>query len=114
MNTTRVIMRELSTYPSEVLSWGFSQFGILQGDTGITFHVQGYKFNGWVKIVYDEGNDLFNIIFLSNGDVTVCERKGICLDDLVKTIDEYVEKTSDYSERINEQYRVIVLKPVEP
>ena len=114
MNTTRVIMRELSTYPSEVLSWGFSQFGILQEDTGITFHVQDYKFNGWVKIVYDEGNDLFNIIFLSNGDVTVCERKGICLDDLVKTIDEYVEKTSDYSERINEQYRVIVLKPVEP
>ena len=114
MNTTRVIMRELSTYPSEVLSWGFSQFGILQEDTGITFHVQGYKFNGWVKIVYDEGNDLFNIIFLSNGDVTVCERKGICLDDLVKTIDEFVEKTSDYSERINEQYRVIVLKPVEP
>lgn len=106
-------MRELSTYPSEVLSWGFSQFKILQGDTGITFHVQGYKFNGWVKIIYDEGADLFNIIFLSNEDVTVCVRKGICLDDLVKTIDEYVEKTSDYCERINEQYRVIVLKPVE-
>ena len=103
---------ELSAYPSVVLSWGFSQFGILQGDTGITFHVQGYKFNGWVKIVYDEGRDLFNIIFLSNENVTVCERKGICIEDLVKTIDDYVEKTSDYSERINEQYRVVVLKPV--
>ncbi len=112
MNTTRVIMRELSTYPSEVLSWGFSQFRILQGDTGITFHVQGYKFNGWVKILYDEGADLFNIIFLSNEDVTVCERKGICLDDLVKTIDEYVEKTDDYDERIREQYNVVVLNQV--
>ena len=88
MNTTRVIMRELSTYPSEVLSWGFSQF------------------------IYDEGADLFNIIFLSNEDVTVCERKGICLDDLVKTIDEYVEKTDDYDERIREQYNVVVLNQV--
>lgn len=112
MNTTRVIMRELSMYPSEVLSWGFCQFRILQGDTGITFHVQGYKFNGWVKIIYDEGADLFNIIFLSNEDVNVCEREGICLDDLVKTIDEYVEKTSDYIDRIKEQYRAVVLKPV--
>lgn len=109
MNTTIVIMRELSVYPSEVLSWGFSQFGILQGDTGIAFHVQGYKFNGWVKVVYDEGTDLFNIIFLSNEDVTVCVRKGICLDDLVKTIDEYVEKTPDYNQKLEKLYSGVVL-----
>ena len=30
-----------------------------------------------------------------------------------RTIDEYVEKTSDYSERIKEQYRVVVLNLVE-
>ena len=112
MNTTRVIMRELSAHPSEVLSWGLSQFRILQGDTGIIFHVQGYKFNGWVKVVYDEGADLFNIIFLSNDSKTIEEKKGIYLDELVNTIDEYVEKTSDYNERIQNQYRVVVLSQV--
>ena len=105
-------MRELSAYPSEVLSWGFRQFRIIQGDTGIIFHVQGYKFNGWVKVVYDEGADLFNIIFLSNEGKTIEEKKGIYLDELVNTIDEYVEKTSDYNERIQNQYRVVVLSQV--
>ncbi len=110
MNTTRVIMRELSTYPSEVLSWGFSQFGILQGDTGITFHVQGYKFNGWVNIFYDEGADLFNVSYLSNLGKTVKEQKGIYFDELVHTIDEEVEKTQDYNQRVMQQYGVVVLR----
>jgi len=102
-------MRELSTYPSEVLSWGFNQFKILQGDTGIIFHVQGYKFNGWVKIVYDEGADLFNIFYIDNKGVTQKIQKGIYFDELVNTIDEEVEKTKNYNQRIMQDYSVVVL-----
>jgi hypothetical protein len=113
MDSIKTIMMTLSTYPSVVLSWGFSQFGILKEDTGIIFHVQGYKFNGWVKVIYDEGADLFNVVFQSNEGEIIQEKKGIYLDGLVNTIDEYVEKTDDYNERIKEQYWVVVLKPVE-
>lgn len=103
---------ELSAYPSVILSWGFSQFGVLKEDTGIIFHVQGYKFNGWVKVIYDDGADLFNIVFQSNEGETIQEQRGIYLDGLVNTIDEYVEKTDDYDERIREQYNVVVLNQV--
>jgi hypothetical protein len=91
------------------MSWGVSKFGALQGDTGIIFHVQGYKFNGWCKIVYDEGADLFNVSYLSNQGKIVNEQKGIYFDELVRTIDEEVEKTPDYNQRVMQQYSVVVL-----
>ena len=99
---------ELSAYPSVVLSWEFSQFGILKEDTGIIFHVQGYKFNGWVKVIYDDGADLFNVVFQSNEGETIQEKRGIYLDGLVDVIDRYVEKTDDYENRVKEEYSLIM------
>ena len=109
MKMALYIMSIFSTQPNVVMSWGVCKFRALQGNTGITFHVQGYKFNGWVKIVYDEGADLFNVFYLSNLGKTVKEQKGIYFDELVNTIDEYVEKTPDYNQRVMQQYGVVVL-----
>lgn len=109
MKMALYIMSIFSTQPSVVMSWGVCKFRALKGDSGITFHVQGYKFNGWVKIVYDEGADLFNVSYLSNQGKIVKEQTGIYFDELINTIDDYVEKTPDYNQRVMQQYSVVVL-----
>ncbi len=101
------IMSIFSTQSMVVCSWGVCKFKALKGDSDIIFHVKGYKFNGWIKVLYDEGADLFNIIYLSNEAEAFNEQKGIYFDELVNTIDDYVEKTLDYDEIIKQQYRVV-------
>ena len=98
------IMRILSCKPNVVMSWGVCKFRALQGDEGVMFHVQGFKFNGWVKIVYDEGADLFNIFYINNNGETQKIQKGIYFDELVDTIDREVEKVENYNQRVKELY----------
>lgn len=114
MKMALYILSIFSTQPYVVMSWGVCKFAALQGDSVIIFHVQGYKFNGWVKVLYDEGSDLFNIIYLSNKGDTVNEQKGIYFDELVNTIDNYVEKTQDYNKRVRKEYNIreVVLNQV--
>ena len=98
------IMRILSCKPNVVMSWGVCKFRALQGDEGVMFHVQGFKFNGWVKCVYDLGADLFNIFYIDNKGETQKIQKGIYFDELVDTIDLEVEKVANYNQRVKELY----------
>lgn len=98
------IMQVLSSKPNVVMSWGVCKFRALQGDEGVMFHVQGFKFNGWVKCVYDLTEDLFNLFYIDNKGETQKIQKGIYVDMLVDTIDNSVEKTSDYDKRVKELY----------
>lgn len=98
------IMRILSCKPNVVMSWGICKFRALQGDEGVMFHVQGFKFNGWVKCVYDLGADLFNIFYIDNKGETQKIQKGIYFDELVDTIDREVEKVANYNQRVKELY----------
>jgi len=98
------IMRILSCKPNVVMSWGVCKFRALQGDEGVMFHVQGFKFNGWVKCVYDLGADLFNIFYIDNKGETQKIQKGIYFDELVDTIDREVEKVENYNQRVKELY----------
>lgn len=98
------IMRILSYKPNVVMSWGVCKFRALQGDEGVMFHVQGFKFNGWVKCVYDLGADLFNIFYIDNKGETQKIQKGIYFDELVDTIDNEVEKVENYNQRVKELY----------
>ena len=98
------IMQILSTKPNVVMSWGVSQLRVLQGDEGVMFHVQGFKFNGWVKCVYDLGEDLFNLFYIDNEGETKKIQKGIYFDELVDTIDREVEKVENYNQRVKELY----------
>ena len=98
------IMRILSCKPNVVMSWGVCKFRALQGDEGVMFHVQGFKFNGWVKCVYDLGADLFNIFYIDNKGETQKMQKGIYFDELVDTIDREVEKVENYNQRVKELY----------
>ena len=98
------IMQILSTKPNVVMSWGVCKFRALQGDEGVMFHVQGFKFNGWVKCVYDLGADLFNIFYIDNKGETQKIQKGVFFDELVDTIDREVEKVENYNQRVKELY----------
>ena len=84
-----------------VLSWGFHNPRAIEN--GLLFKVQGFKFRGTVKVEYDEGTDLFNLTFFK-GKKAVKAVKGVFFDLLVDTIDNVVEKTDDYKDRVSKEY----------
>ncbi len=96
------ILAILRTAPMVVMSWGFHNAIAL--DNGLQFRVNGYKHRGRVRVIYDEGLDLFNVVLLDrNGNETKRE-DGIYLDCLVNVIDRLVEKTEDYAARVRKTY----------
>lgn len=71
------------------------------------FHVQGFKHTGMVRIILDEGKDLFKVHLIpdSEGERKIIE--DVYFDMLVSIIDENVEKTDDYEKRISDTYDII-------
>ena len=86
-----------------MLSWGCCKFTALEN--GLIFHVQGYLLNGWVKVIYNEGTDAFDVYFLNNRKELVKKVEEVYLDNLVDVIDFNVEKDGsfDYEERVRNQ-----------
>lgn len=104
METAKYIMSILKTQLMIVWSWGFHN--PIAVENGLRFKVQGFKFRGVVEVVYDEGSDLFNITFIKRNKV-VKSINGVFFDMIVSTIDNAVEKTSDYKERVKETYSLM-------
>lgn len=92
-------MAILRTQLMVVFSWGFNSPKRLPDDKGIRFNVEGFKYQGSVEVVYNDGSDLFEIR-LGNGTTV----EDVYLDSLVTTIDNLVEKTENYRERIHQEY----------
>ena len=107
MEMAKYIMSILKTQLMILWSWGACKYMALPNNEGLIFHVQGYKFNGWVKVVYDEGADLFNVLYLTNKMKEVKEQQGIYFDMLVETIDNSVEKCTNYEQRVKQQYALV-------
>ena len=103
MEMAKYIMSILKTQLMVVWSWGFHQPVAIEN--GLQFKVQGFKFRGVVSIVYNEGSDLFDLSFIKAGKV-VKSIDGVFFDMLVDTIDDYVEKTSDYEKRVAAEYSI--------
>ena len=97
----------LKTQPIIVMSWGVDMDTIKPVKGGLEFHVQGFKHTGMVRIILDEGKDLFEIYLIpdSEGEKNVIE--DVYFDMLVSVIDENVEKTDDYEKRISDTYNII-------
>lgn len=80
--------------PSIYWSWGPSEFKEIED--GASFNVNGFKYQGEVRILYNGGSDTFSVV--------IGERQidDIYLDELVNTIDHEVEYTGeDYLERVD-------------
>jgi len=92
----------LSSQPTILMSWGFQRPTIIH--LGLTFHVNGFKHKGKVSIKYNEGQDLFDVYLLDDNDKTVDTVNMVYFDQLVEVIDEKVEKTDDYNDRVYNEY----------
>ena len=105
MEMAKYIMSILKTQLTVVWSWGFHQPMALEN--GLRFKVTGFKFRGVVDVIYNEGRDLFDVSFIKRNKV-VKSIDGVYFDMLVDTIDDFVEKTSDYKERVTAEYSIKV------
>ena len=102
LEMARYIWSILKTQLTIIMSWGIDPGSIKVVDLGIQFHVQGFKHTGYVKVALNVGKDLFEISLLSDDGECVKFLDEVYLDMLVDTIDQAVEKTEDYEERLTE------------
>lgn len=101
MEMAQYIMSILKAKLMVVWSWGFNSPMAIPN--GLRFKVQGFKFRGVVEVVYNESKDLFEVSFIKRGKV-VDIITDVYLDMLVDVIDNKVEKTADYKERVEREY----------
>ena len=101
----KYILSIFKTQLMVVYSWGFNHPVAIEN--GIRFKVQGFKFRGVVDVVYNEGQDLFDVSFIKANKV-VKSIDGVFFDMLVDTIDDFVEKTADYDQRVIAEYSIKV------
>ena len=85
-----------------VFSWGFNSPKRLPYDKGLRFNVEGFKYRGVVDVIYNMGSDRFDVVLTDNGTKV----EDVYLDSLVNVIDNLVEKTENYRERIEQEYNV--------
>ena len=97
------ILQILKSQLMILCSWGPHNFKRLPGDQGLSFQVEGFKYQGKVKVVYDEGQDLFEV-HLDNGQVEYM----VYADCLVNVIDGLIERTDNYKERVETEYGIHV------
>ena len=93
------IMTILRSQLMVVFSWGFNSPKRLPDDKGLRFNVEGFKYRGVVEVSYNIGSDLFEV-HLSDGTKV----EDVYLDNLVEVIDNLVEKTSNYEQRVQQEY----------
>lgn len=96
------ILQIFKHYLSIVWSWGFNSPMAIPN--GLRFRVQGFLHKGWVEVVYNEGTDLFEVRILEKNGFIKQKEENVYLDCLVNVIDGLVEHTSDYKERVENEY----------
>ena len=98
------IMILLKSRITIVWSWGSSQFVALSN--GLTWHVEAYLHIGWVKVLYNQASDAFDVYLLNNKKEVVKKVEEVYIDSLIDTIDYYVERDGsfDYDQRVKETY----------
>ena len=95
------LLQILRTQLMVVFSWGFNSPKRLPEDKGLSFFVEGFKYQGKVKVIYNEGTDLFEV-HLADGTRV----EDVYLDCLVNVIDGLVERTDHYKAKVEEEYRI--------
>lgn len=94
MNLSNPIRQALLTLLKEKLiiaSWGISNISVKEND--VCFTIDGFKYKGTVAISA-HGNGY---------DIKMNEFHFFCeLDSLVNKLDEFIEKSTDYEERIED------------
>lgn len=101
------ILSIFRTNPFVVMSWGINPASINIVEVGVKFHVQGFIHTGFVQVVLNEGEDLFEVTLISEEGETLKTIEHIFVDNLICVIDDAVEKCENYQERISQEYQII-------
>ncbi len=94
------------TNPFVVMSWGINPASITIVDVGVKFHVQGFIHTGFVQVVLNEGEDLFEVTLISEEGETLKTIEHIFVDNLISILDSEIEKCENYHERISQEYGI--------
>ena len=86
------------------MSWGCHAFDAIPN--GLQFSVQGFKFKGKVRVIYNEGLDLFTVELIKRGKTYKTFNK-VYFDTLVSLIDREVEYCENYDKKVANQYAKI-------
>ena len=105
--------RELAMYiqsiiQSDVLAimcWGYSEPRVVKN--GLMFSVNGLKHQGKVKVIYNEGKDLFDIQLLSINNEIVEIIEDVYFDSLVEILDNRIEMVKNYNQVVREMYGMV-------
>ena len=100
------ILSIFRTNPFVVMSWGINPASITIVEVGVKFHVQGFIHTGYVQVVLNEGEDLFEVTLISEEGETLKTIEHIFVDNLICVIDSAVEKCENYEERISQEYGI--------
>lgn len=104
MNMAEYILHILKSQIFVLLSWGFHR--PVRIENGLKFQVNGFIHKGAVEVVYVEGTDLFEVRTLKS-DGSIKQKEGdVYLDCLVNVIDGMVERTHNYKERVEREYKL--------
>ena len=101
------ILSIFRTNPFVVMSWGINPASITIVEVGVKFHVQGFIHTGYVQVVLNEGEDLFEVTLISEDGETLKTIEHIFVDNLICVIDDAVEKCENYQERISQEYQIV-------
>ena len=87
----RYIWTILTSQPIILMSWGVDPKTVRTIELGLEFHVQGFKHTGYVQVVLNEGEDLFEVTLISEEGETLKTIEHIFVDNLICVIDDAVE-----------------------
>ena len=106
LELAKYIWSILKTQITIFMSWGIEPKSMKVIDGGLEFECNGFKHKGKVQIVLDEGKDLFEVHLISEKGEKVKTIEDVFLDNLISVVDENIEKTEDYKERICREYGI--------
>ena len=95
---TAAINGILSSRMNVIMSWGLHNKRVITD--GVRFDVQGFKFTGEVKVIFDysrsvkNGETIFKVVI---GEQVYT---GVKAEELIDFIDERVEKVDNYEEAV--------------
>lgn len=98
------ILSILRAQPTIVLSWGVDPASVRTIERGLSFHVSGFKITGTVNITLFR--DKFKVEVVPDDEKPKTTHYDITPQNLVSVIDEAVEKTDDYQERVYAEYGI--------
>ena len=104
MEMAQYILSILRSQLMIVFSWGFNT--PIAIEDGLQFNVEGFKHQGKVRVHYNGGSDLFDVTTLNRDGSIAGKTDEVYLDELVNVIDSMVERTPNYKERVEQEYRL--------